>query len=684
MSFDPKNSNSANNPNNPNLNPGGGLPSLGSQSSSGGQILTGQPNIQLLNAMEQQLISVQNGQFRNDQIQFAQKQIAQKMGDLLYYQGLYNRYIQDQNVGERDKNEVKTAIDRLKNEINNLSKSLTGSIQEITEEQINKDDFRRKNEALDHLVNQSQNRGAVMDAAAYITYIFENMSKNRDFDPAITSQICDEIVKQFEEKMKAQGQVGLISQYADWIRSYVTDTIGVAKISYLRTKALIEPTGQAAAGLTMIGLAATNLDPTLMYVEPTIRGFGPALVRDESLIMTGLGNIARTLSTTSTNTLIAATNFVTRAIASHPVAATFAGLSLLLSAYWKLSPNQRIQVSETMNQLLEKLQEIWNKATDKDTWIPAYNQVCSLMVKLKDYLEDIGVFVIDDTYDDICSVHSDQSVSSASSNMSSNASSGVPPLERPQSVSLSSTSTISSSLFSQKQQPQLTSVLGKRQSSKLSSSSIVSKASDNADSLSFDLFRNTGQQLVRQNLERFQKLINEESSGSTLSGRDIPSEVVTRTISNISDITVSPSGSQEMDLGIEAPIGYERANSRDSGSSSGSQGPPPGVITQDIISETTPLLERRSEKRGYMSSNVEDVKGEKKIKTNEPGSPSSSEESNLYAGLGGSYRSIRHKSRRYKSRRYTKKRKLIRRRRNTRNRNTKRRPKRHTKRHYRK
>jgi hypothetical protein len=671
MSFDPKNSNSANNPdnpNNPNLNPGGGLPSSGSQSSSGRQtILTGQPNTQLLNAMEQQLISVQNGQFRNDQIQFAQKQIAQKMGDLLYYQGLYNRYIQDQNIGERDKIDVKTAIDRLKNEINNLSKSLTGSIQDITEEQINKDDFRRKNEALDHLVNQSQNRGAVMDAAAYITYIFENMSKNRDFDPAVTSQICDEIVKQFEEKMKAQGQVGLISQYADWIRSYVTDTIGVAKISYLRTKALIEPTGQAAAGLTMIGLAATNLDPTLMYVEPTIRGFGPALVRDESLIMTGLGNIARTLSATATNTLIAATNLVTRAIASHPVAATFAGLSLLLSAYWKLSPNQRIQVSETMNQLLEKLQEIWNKATDKDTWIPAYNQVCSLMVKLKDYLEDIGVFVIDDTYDDICSVHSDPSTSSS-------ASSGVPPLKIPSSVSLSSSSTISSPLFGPN-------VPRKRQSSSISSSTQVTKtstkASDDADTVSLDLFKNTGQQLVRQNLERFQKLINEESSSSASSTSDMPTfvNIPSRAISNISDITVSPSESQEMDLGIEGPVGYERANSRDSGSSSGSQGPPPGVITQDIISETTPLLERRrSEKRGYMSSNVEDVKGEKKIKTDEPGSPSSSDGSDMYKNIGGSYRSRRHKSRRY-----TKKRKFIRRRRNTR-----RRPKRHTKRHYRK
>mgnify|MGYP003704893843 CR=1 FL=1 len=199
MSFDPKNSNSVNNPNNPNLNPGGGLPSSGSQSSSGGQILTGQPNTQLLNAMEQQLISVQNGQFRNDQINFAQTQIAQKMGDLLFYQGLYNRYIQEKNIGERDKNDVKANIARLKNEINNLSKSLTDSIQEITEEQINKDDFRQKNEALERLVNQSQNRGAVMDAASYITYIFENMSKSRDFDPAITTKICDEIVKQFEE-----------------------------------------------------------------------------------------------------------------------------------------------------------------------------------------------------------------------------------------------------------------------------------------------------------------------------------------------------------------------------------------------------------------------------------------------------------------------------------------------------
>jgi len=626
MSFDPKNSNSENNPNNPNnpnLNPGGGLPSSGSQSSSGRQtILTGQPNTQLLNAMEQQLISVQNGQFRNDQIQFAQKQIAQKMGDLLYYQGLYNRYIQDQNIGERDKIDVKTAIDRLKNEINNLSKSLTGSIQEITEEQINKDDFRRKNEALDHLVNQSQNRGAVMDAAAYITYIFENMSKNRDFDPAVTSQICDEIVKQFEEKMKAQGQVGLISQYADWIRSYVTDTIGVAKISYLRTKALIEPTGQAAAGLTMIGLAATNLDPTLMYVEPTIRGFGPALVRDESLIMTGLGNIARTLSTTATNTLIAATNLVTRAIASHPVAATFAGLSLLLSAYWKLSPNQRIQVSKTMNELLNQLQIVWNKATDTDTWIPAYNNVCSLMVDLKNYLEDRGFLVIDNDYNDICSVHSDQSVSSASSS----ASSGVSPLQLP-------------------------SVLGKRQSSELSSSSIVSKASKDADTLSFDLFRNTGQQLARQNLERFQNLINEESSNSTSPRAGIPSIYYARsasTQSNVSDITVSPHESQEID--------YERLPSNSSSGSQGSNFMLPGVITGDgdIIEQTTPLL--------------------KKGKTNEPKSPSSSDGSNMGGG-----RHHRHRSRRHKSRRYTKKRKFIRRRRNTR-----RRPKRHTKRHYRK
>ena len=651
MSFDPKNSNSENNPdnpNNPNLNPGGGLP-LGSQSSSGGQaILAGQPNTQVLNTMEQQLISVQNGEFRNDQIQFAQKEIAKKMGDLLYYQALYNRYIQDQNIGERDKIDVKTAIDRLKNEINNLSKSLTGSIQDITEEQINKDDFRRKNEALDHLVNQSQNRGAVMDAAAYITYIFENMSKNRDFDPAITSQICDEIVKQFEEKMKAQGQVGLISQYADWIRSYVTETLAVAKISYLRTKALLKPTGQAAAGLTMIGLAATNLELQLNYVQPIIRSFGVPLVRDESLVMTGLGNIGRTLSATATNTLIAATNLVTRAIASHPVAATFAGLSLLLSAYWKLSPNQRIQVSETMNELLNQLQIVWNKATDKEKWMSAYNNVCSLMVDLKNFLEDRGFLVIDNDYNDICSVHSDQSVSSASSS----ASSGVSPLKRPPSDSLSSMS--SSPLFSQKQQPLLTSVLGKRQSSELSSSSIVSKASKDADTLSLDLFRNTGQQLAIDKLIAFQDLINEESSNSNSSSSasisGIPTSVdISRASSVGSDLTVSRTSSSSRSSSLNNPPGggYTLAATRNSSNNSDFE-------NNLTIEQTTPLLKR--------------------AKTDKPESPSSSDGSNMGGG-----RHRRRRSRRHKSRRYTKKRKFIRRRRNTR-----RRPKRHTKRHYRK
>ena len=35
------------------------------------------------------------------------------------------------------------------------------------------------------------------------------MSKSRDFDPAITTKICDEIVKQFEEKMKDQVSIDL-------------------------------------------------------------------------------------------------------------------------------------------------------------------------------------------------------------------------------------------------------------------------------------------------------------------------------------------------------------------------------------------------------------------------------------------------------------------------------------------
>lgn len=671
MSFDPKNSNSENNQDNPNLNPGGGLP-LDSQSSSGGQsILAGQPNTQLLDAMEQQLISVQNGQFRDIKIAFAEKKILEQIAELLSNQALYNRYIQDPTIGKVDINGVALTIQQLKDKINNQSKDLADIIDTIKLEQSEEAEFRQKREALNRLVNQSQNRIPVENAAAYITYIFERMSKTQDFDPAVTSQICDEILNIFEEKMKAQGEVSLIKQYYDWIRSYVTETLAVAKISYLRTKALLKPTGQAAAGLTMIGLAATNLAQQLDYVQPIIRSFGVPLVRDESLVMTGLGNIGRTLSATASNTLIAATNLVTRAIASHPVAATFAGLSLLLSAYWKLSPNQRTEVSKTMNELLNQLQIIWNKATDKEKWMSAYNNVCSLMVDLKNFLEDRGFLVIDNDYNDICSVHSDPSVSSASSR----ASSGVSPLKIP-SVSLSS------------------------MSSEASQATEATEASNRADSVSLELFRNTGQQLARDKLIAFQDLINEESSNSnsnssssaSISG--IPNVVNMSRVSSVnSPLSMSPFSSRSpslnesqgsrtssgqslnMNLGSNAPIGYERANSKDSTSNSqgSSQGPPPGVITKNLLSEIEPLI-KRSEKRGYMSSNVEDVKGEKKVKTDEPESPSSSDGSDMDGG-----RHRRHRSRRHKSRRYTKKRKFIRRRRNTR-----RRPKRHTKRHYRK
>ena len=80
--------------------------------------------------------------------------------------------------------------------------------------------------------------------------------------------------------MKEQGKVSLISQYAEWIRSYVTDTLSIAKISYLRAKALAKPTGQAATGLTMIGLAATNLDLQIGYVTSMSQGLGPAILND--------------------------------------------------------------------------------------------------------------------------------------------------------------------------------------------------------------------------------------------------------------------------------------------------------------------------------------------------------------------------------------------------------------------
>lgn len=529
MSFFPnKNSNSKNsnssNMNSSSQNPGGGLVPLGSQSSRQTSVLNGDPNMAVLDDMDRQLVAVEEGQFRAVQAEFAEKQITEKMANLLSTQALFNKLIQDKNVGKVDINGVKKSMAELQADIENQRRILINAVDTIQLKQAEEIEFEQKKGALDRLVIQSQNRIPVEDAAAYITYIFERMSKKRDFDPVVTKRICDEIVTKFEEEMEKQGQVGLLQQYRDWIKSYIDEALTKATLSYLRAKALVKPTGQAAAGLTMIGLAATNLFPQLEYVSSVSQSLGPALL-DDSLLATMAINVGRTLSTATTNTLIAATNLVTSAIASHPVAATFGGLSLLISAYWQLSLDHRGQVSKLMNELLEKLQFIWNQATDPDQWIPAYHKVNSLMAEIKGFLEDRGILIVDEEYDSVLSVRSASSVSSSASS-SSSSSSRVTPLRKP------SNSTVSS----------------------LTGATILSRASSESDSVSRDLFKETGQQLTLQKLQNFQALINAESaSSSSGSSINVPKEVdFTRARSDISSLTATPFGSQDLDSGSQS------------------------------------------------------------------------------------------------------------------------------------
>jgi len=651
-----KNSNSKNSNNDINSssqNPGGGLP-VDQQSSSQTSVLNGNPNMTLLDAMDRQLVAVEEGQFRAVQAEFAQKEITQKAAKLLSTQALFNKYIQDPNVGKVDINGVEKTMDQLQDDINNQRRILIEAVDTIQSIRAEDDEFRQKREALNRLVIKSQNRIPVEDAAAYITYIFERMSKKRDFDPVITKRICDGIVQKFEEEMGKQGKVGLIQQYSDWIKSYIDDVLNKAIIAYLRAKALVEPTGRAAAGLTMIGLAATNLAPQLEYVSSVSQSFGPALMRDESLVMTGVGNVVRTLSTATTNTLIAATNFVTSAIASHPVAATFGGLSLLLSAYWQLSSDHRGQVSELMKELLEKLQFIWNQATDPNKWIPAYHRVISLMTEIKEFLEDRGILVVDEEYDSVLSVRS-----ASSSSSSSASSSGVAPLRIP------SNSTVSS--------------LTRETILSRASTKASTKATTDADSVSLELFKTTGQQLAEEKLKRFQALLNTESASSSSSSSSVsgvPREVdFTRARSDISSLTATPFGSQDLDSsspysrdysrggpsGIFKPVLQDsRANSPHSQDSLIANSPgftPPGspLVGQKRTTSEPDLLE--SNKKGRPTSD----------------STSSSQSSDMYKGLGG-----RRKSRRHGTRTSTKKRQY------RKYRNTRKRSRRHTKKRSRK
>jgi hypothetical protein len=650
-------------------------------SGGGGQapVLNGSPNMDILNAMDQQLVAIEEGQFRAVQVAFAQQQITEKMAKLLSTQALFNKYIQDPTIGKVDINGVTKTMEQLKTDIENQRSMLINAIDTIQQGQAEDDESRSKRAALNRLVIQSQNRIPVEDAAAYITYIFERMSKKQDFDPVITKRICDEIVKKFEEEMRQQGQVGLLQQYSDWIKSYIDEALTKATISYLKAKALAEPAGQAAAGLTMIGLAATNVIPRLEYLTSVSQGLGPAIMND-NLMTTMATNVGRQISNATTNILIASTNLVTSAIASHPVAATFGGLALLISAYWKLSPEHKRLVSAKMNELFEKLQIIWNGATDPNTWIPAYHKVNALMAEMKDFFEDRGIYIVDEDYDSELSVRSASSASSRASSIvpsraSSSASSGVEPLTKPSYSTVSSKTTVSSK------------------------ATVLSKASEDADSLSLDLFAGTGNQLAEEKLKRFQDIVNNNDPDSSSSrSSSIPREVIARAESDISDITNYSYGSKSpANSGQSSP--YSTDYNRGGVNSPGGMYFPVSQVSRANSINSQDLLipnSRGSTPRGSpMGQSVSPIQQQLGSPINQQlanpvnqqlGSPilgqkrttTADEESNKrgrseYSSSEEKMNGGRRKSRRYKSRRYTKKRPY------RKYRNTRRRPKRHTK-----
>jgi hypothetical protein len=487
-------------------------PYSGSSSSSGiGKRTRSDQTLDNINYNESQLVAVDPVVLQTRRTVFNQTQLGKLTTQLLTSQAELNSIIQQGNtVGAVDKTNVEKKIDALKLQIGNLiSETVKDNVlKEQWQKELN--DSRQKLESIQKQENVSLNKYQVETNLELIKFIFERMSKNRDFDPEVTKQICEDMVTDFERKMTAQGRTPLWKQYFAMLRDSINENYAAAKLFYLKVKPYAPLAGQAAAGLTTIGLAATNLGPQIPAITPVLTNYGVALLKDQSLVGNALGNVANRLTETTGNILISATNLVIRSISAHPVASTFGGLSLLLSAYWGLSQDDRNklgpEIISAANQIIAKIKEqlqiVWDATTDINNWKKAYNNLCQLMVEFKQYCDSNGINLVDDEYDDVLSVPS----------MTSN-------------VALSS-------------------VASSRASSVNSTASSVasSKASSKADSLSLSLFQDG---LTENNLEQFQQLINTNDGSISSSIEGSAGTQLSRGYSNYSNVSSLGFGSQD-------------------------------------------------------------------------------------------------------------------------------------------
>jgi hypothetical protein len=384
--FDPRNSNSFTNPfaqrSSSSDNGGGGgqvpLSSNASTASSGSnsEALKQLDSTLAKDFKNSQLVTVNEDEFRNRQIQFSQDQLKQIFTELASLQAQYNAAMNNPNEGERNKIDMKRQINDLRQQI----AQQTGIQDEINSSRAlimaQNEEFRKKNEALDKTVIDSQNRLLVELAAESLVLYINSEQNKRGFNPETTKAICDDIITQFTNAMNSQGQAGWAQQNIEWITAYLYDVTSNATSIYRRAMQFKGAALPAAAAATLMAIVSTNIP------SAPISTIGVSLANDAGLLRAVSGEIINRTG-----------NAILGLIYAHPVATVLASIMLLISAYNQLSQVDQTRLGEGVkqmyNQLLNYLQQIISGTLNRDNWKQLFTQITDLMSSFEDAISNI-------------------------------------------------------------------------------------------------------------------------------------------------------------------------------------------------------------------------------------------------------------------------------------------------------
>ena len=381
--FDPRNSNSSTNPfaqrssSSDNGGGGGQVPlSSNASTASSGSNSEALKQLDSTLAKDLALVTVNEDEFRNRQLQFSEQQFDNIIKQLASLQAQYNAAMNNPNEGERNKIDMKRQINDLRQQI----AQQTGIQDEINSSRAlimaQNEEFRKTNEKLDKTVIDSQNRLLVELAAESLVLYINSEQNKRGFNPETTKVICDDVITQFTNAMNSQGQAGWAQQNIEWIRAYLYDVASNATAIYRRAMQFKGAALPAAAAATLMAIVSTNIP------SAPISTIGVSLANDAGLLRAVSGEIINRTG-----------NAILGIIYAHPVATVLASIMLLISAYNQLSQVDQIRLGEGVKQMYNKLlyylNVIISGTLNRDNWKQLFTQITDLMSSFEDAISNI-------------------------------------------------------------------------------------------------------------------------------------------------------------------------------------------------------------------------------------------------------------------------------------------------------